>query len=468
MSGQSSRNAASLWTARLIPAFLVLLVAYASYVVVGPLTINYLINPPRPDVPRRVTQGIAISIVYFVLLFPVSVCWLRLLLIVLQDPGYIPQGSGDRRANEHEPRPGIEDFWHRDVFVCDPNGLPIWCDTCQNWKPDRTHHSQDVGRCTRKMDHFCPWVGGVVGERALKFFIQFMFYTMIFTCYATVVLGFYVAHYKDDVQLFVALGLAGFFLLFSTGMVFNSFNLVFQNLTTIENISRRVYLAVVLPPELQMNPLAPPPPAKVSPGSVADSEPPFTSEIDDPAHSNYFGRQPRPKKRTVDESPNSPTKSKKIWKGTITYPLHLATDRPPIPAPAPRTFAVLQTPPGLNPWNLGTAYRNFKAVFGNKPHDWLLPLKHSPCCDHSSMISEFPLGPEFELLLQDAGLAHTDTHSGKSRRPSTSASRKRKRRLDAGWQNGERPDGWISEKEARRLRNEWKMRAKLEKHRDVH
>jgi palmitoyltransferase len=36
--------------------------------------------------------------------------------------------------------------------------------------------------------------------------------------------------------------------------------------------------------------------------------------------------------------------------------------------------------------------------------DWLLPLKHSPCADHSSSESAFALGPVVTRLKQEAGL----------------------------------------------------------------
>lgn len=53
--------------------------------------------------------------------------------------------------------PGLEQFYTKDVFVCEQDGRPRWCTDCGNWKPDRAHHCSDVGRCVRKMDHFCPW-----------------------------------------------------------------------------------------------------------------------------------------------------------------------------------------------------------------------------------------------------------------------------------------------------------------------
>jgi palmitoyltransferase len=94
------------------------------------------------------------------------------------DPGYIPLGTGgssgqgitaDRRealANDFgggagrdgdADSPGLEQFYTRDVFVCEHDGRPKYCSECQCWKPDRAHHCSAVGRCVLKMDHFCPW-----------------------------------------------------------------------------------------------------------------------------------------------------------------------------------------------------------------------------------------------------------------------------------------------------------------------
>lgn len=52
---------------------------------------------------------------------------------------------------------GIESFYTKDVFVCQPDGRPPYCSTCCQFKTDRAHHCREVNRCVRKMDHFCPW-----------------------------------------------------------------------------------------------------------------------------------------------------------------------------------------------------------------------------------------------------------------------------------------------------------------------
>ena len=139
---QSPRNKVSLGTAKAIPVLLALVVAYCSYVVVGPLSIDYLINN-KSDRKPRVAAGIAVPIVWFALLLPVAATWVRLLTIVFGDPGYVSQGYGKDDSLDVP-----DEFWMRDVFVCDQKGQPIFCYLCRSWKPDRAHHNQDVGRCT--------------------------------------------------------------------------------------------------------------------------------------------------------------------------------------------------------------------------------------------------------------------------------------------------------------------------------
>jgi palmitoyltransferase len=127
----------------------------------------------------------------------------------------------------------------------------------------------------------------------------------------------------------------------------------------------------------------------------------------------------------------------------------------------------------MTPWDLKSPWSNLSEVFGSQPDEWFLPIKRSPCCDHTSMIAEYPLGPDFEALLEEVGLVRKNSKlqqqqqqtalgsggggsagsfSKDAHAQSSVGDRRRKRVLDAGWQNGERPDGWMLEKEARRAR----------------
>ena len=81
----AERNNASVATAKAIPIFLALIVGYSSYAITGPLAIQYLL-------PKRVAVGLAIPVAYYFLLIPVAATWLRLLIVVWAEPGYVPRG----------------------------------------------------------------------------------------------------------------------------------------------------------------------------------------------------------------------------------------------------------------------------------------------------------------------------------------------------------------------------------------
>lgn len=156
-------------------------------------TVNFLLHPPR-SAPGRTGAAIALLVLFFTLFLLMVSCYVRVLQVIFTNPGYVPlsgnrrhrrQSSGRTRSNGAQdfgqaekdelgrdkgyldrtavldgrasPPPGLSDFYSRDVFECDIDGLPRWCSTCQVWKPDRSHHSSEVARCVYKMDHFCPW-----------------------------------------------------------------------------------------------------------------------------------------------------------------------------------------------------------------------------------------------------------------------------------------------------------------------
>ena len=134
---------------------------------------DYLLRPPSTLRSPRPGLAIAILVIYSVLLFFFAFTYARLLYTVTVNPGYVPRSNQWYALQENKRKagpaagaftepavtaaPGLQDFFGRDTFVCQSDGRPIWCSTCLNWKTDRAHHCREIGRCVRKMDHFCPW-----------------------------------------------------------------------------------------------------------------------------------------------------------------------------------------------------------------------------------------------------------------------------------------------------------------------
>src|SRR2546430_1865081 len=106
----------------------------------------------------------------------------------------------------------------------------------------------------------------------------------------------------------------------------------------------------------------------------------------------------------------------------VSYPGKQVASSPPqqlsgsdTQQPPRREFAILHTRPGENPFDLDSPLANLKEVMGYKVLDWFLPLKHSPCANHSSRESTFPFGPVVQRLKREAGLERR----GRDREPRT-------------------------------------------------
>lgn len=54
-----------------------------------------------------------------------------------------------------------------------------YCKKCDQLKPPRSHHCSICGKCVMRMDHHCPWMGNCVGLRTHKYFLCYLFWTVI-------------------------------------------------------------------------------------------------------------------------------------------------------------------------------------------------------------------------------------------------------------------------------------------------
>lgn len=147
------------------------------------------------------------------------------------------------------------------------------------------------------------------------------------------------------------------------------------------------------------------------------------------------------------------TRRSKVWTLAISVPRHVMASNPqwastlqtvsyPFPGefitppnsshtgqpPEHRVFAIMDTEPGENPFDLGSRLANVKEVMGYTILDWLLPLKHSPCTDHSSKESAYALGPAVQRLRKEAGLEYAPQQGRGEDMHSSDRHKRRKRR----------------------------------------
>lgn len=60
------------------------------------------------------------------------------------------------------------------------------CPECVILKPDRSRHCDYCGSCVAVFDHHCPWIDNCVGARNHKYFLLFIFSTLLTVIYMTV------------------------------------------------------------------------------------------------------------------------------------------------------------------------------------------------------------------------------------------------------------------------------------------
>ncbi|UKZ74238.1 hypothetical protein TrVFT333_001900 [Trichoderma virens FT-333] len=313
-----SSRSGTRWAVRIIPLFIVGILAVATYAVVGRLC-SVVPLAPEDQTEREAAEKVRKR---------------HKRNRDVEERAYVP-------PDPNPDSPGLEAFYSKDVFICEVDGRPKWCSECQQWKPDRSHHSSDLGRCVRKMDHFCPWVGGMVSETSFNFFTQFCFYCGLF-CAVGLAVGAYSfqQHHKDgdptDGWALATIVLACVFGTFTFGMALTSFRFILSNTTNVDMLKRS------------------------------------SSEGQQP-HNNH---------------------------GPISARDQLAE----------RKFAILRTKPRENPWNLG-AKENWKSVMGDNFLEWMLPIRHSPCCNHENMESDYKFGPLIAKLRKRYGVPELEAPS---------------------------------------------------------
>ncbi|KAK5099216.1 Palmitoyltransferase pfa5 [Lithohypha guttulata] len=272
----------------------------------------------------------------------------------------------------------VEDFWLRDVFVCNPDGRPPFCSTCYNWKPDRSHHCSELNRC------------GVVSETSFKFFIQFTFYGALYTLQILTVTAYFFAERRRhssflNAHWIVLLAISGLFLLFSAGMCMSTVQFAIINSTTIENLNRKTkvwYLAVYTPPAVLEE-------------AYERGVPLSLISYPRPPEENLQELQQHGAEATESHSQSSSP-------GTASTMHH-------------RTFAILESPPGANPFDLGPL-SNFQDIMGYTIWEWLSPVKPSPCLKHNSPVSLYKLGQVVDDMKAKVGLAAWTLPSKRKRR----------------------------------------------------
>lgn len=106
-------------------------------------------------------------------------------------------------------------------------------------RPYRSHRCRHSGAVVLRLDHFCPYVGGSIGAKNHKYFINFVTWSTIFTGFVLIsLLIISITHSsRIDGQIIAIIALSGFFTIFTFPLLVAHIRFALLNLTTIEDIS---------------------------------------------------------------------------------------------------------------------------------------------------------------------------------------------------------------------------------------
>jgi palmitoyltransferase len=204
-------------TERFIPLIITGLIVYGSWVY------SYYICW-LPDHHRSISVGLIVgNVLWIVLAYSI---WAQ---IVISGPGIQRVITYDDFNGDVPP-----------IFQCDPTGQPLWCSNCQSIKEDKSHHSSRIGRCISRFDHYCTFMGVIIGKDNYKLFIHFI---IAFWCYLIYLLiSMIVLVPKDhavNANVIVALIISGFWLLMLSGLIMEHMGYIYWNKTTIDVLENR-------------------------------------------------------------------------------------------------------------------------------------------------------------------------------------------------------------------------------------
>ncbi|CAF0817270.1 unnamed protein product [Rotaria sp. Silwood1] len=123
-----------------------------------------------------------ISLNFFCLIICTYFSWKNYYLAIKNDPGIIFNNNREQQ-------------YRIIIYLIEQNlfDYETFCTSCLVRRPIRSKHCRECHRCISKFDHHCPWIDNCVGEKNLRCFIGFIFFTPL--CLGFYLHGAYIYYY---------------------------------------------------------------------------------------------------------------------------------------------------------------------------------------------------------------------------------------------------------------------------------
>jgi len=102
-----------------------------------------------------------------------------LFITSLSDPGIIPRGQNPQGIESDPWKANRDRPLVKKIKVGDQQVDIKYCETCYIYRPPRSTHCSICNNCVDQFDHHCPWTGNCIGKRNYRFFLYFVYITML-------------------------------------------------------------------------------------------------------------------------------------------------------------------------------------------------------------------------------------------------------------------------------------------------
>lgn len=120
-------------------------------------------------------------------------------------------------------------------FICDIYGFPLYCSNCKSIKTPRAAHLSDMKYCVLKFDHFCIWIGTVIGERNYLCFVKFL-ENVLYLCTTSLIVAARYLKFNHNGNIIAVVPVSLLWVWFAGALFAQHTTYVKRNLTTIEDL----------------------------------------------------------------------------------------------------------------------------------------------------------------------------------------------------------------------------------------
>lgn len=126
-----------------------------------------------------------------------------------------------------------------EIFECIASGVPEYCEVCKTIKVLRSHHSRGPNRCACVMDHYCGFIGSLIGQANFGWFLTFVVLFQVAFLLVFITTLAFIHYWRHHLHWAIIVTVIGSFVMFGlvSNLAVTEVIMISHNQTTMERLS---------------------------------------------------------------------------------------------------------------------------------------------------------------------------------------------------------------------------------------